>query len=187
MSELEKKGNIFIEKAAETLGKASIPPERNQFILITDREAICCKAEEAIRNSQETLNDVTPLRELTPWLTVLSETVYNALKRGVNIRWITEKPQNADALPKTLQKFLKNPKFSLRFVSTLPKAKLAIFDKKEMLMGIYSECNFAESPALWSNNPAIVSIAEDYFESCWKNGKDIKRQKGLILEESKVG
>jgi hypothetical protein len=39
-----------------------------------------------------------------------------------------------------------------------------------------TKSNFAVSPALYSNNPAITAIAESYFEACWENAVEVDAQ-----------
>jgi hypothetical protein len=123
------------------------------------------------------MNDITPFAELVPWLTVLSKSVEGALNRGVKIRWITEKPDNSSSILKFLQSHSKFKNFEVRFILSPLRAKMGIFDGKEVMLGINMDNGFAHSPALWSNNPSFAAIAENYFESCWKRGLDLKIEK----------
>jgi sugar-specific transcriptional regulator TrmB len=180
-SELKREADIFAKRNRETINEASIQPEKDQFVLITDRETITCRISKAYENTQATTNSITPLNELVPWLTVLSKHLDEALGRGVKIRWITDKPKDTNWNPKYLQTYIKHENFKLRFVSNPLKAKIAIHDSKEVIFGIFTDSGFARSPALWSNNPSLATIAESYFETIWKSGVDIKPKKNKLV------
>jgi sugar-specific transcriptional regulator TrmB len=176
-STLKHEADKFIKNAKDPLYEQPALPENDQFILYPEREAITCKAREVIENIHVSLNDITPFNELEPWLAILSKSVEEALKRGVKIRWITEKPETLPSIPKFLQVYLKHKNFEFRFVSKPLRAKIGIFDGKEVILGIFTDISFARSPALWSNNPSFAAIAESYFETCWKSGRNLKLEK----------
>lgn len=176
-SQLKKEADKFVNNVKDTVQEQLNQPENDQFILISEREALTCKAREAMENLQVSLNDITPFNELVPWLTVLSKSVEGALSRGVKIRWITEEPVSTRSISEFLQNHSQLKDFEIRFVPGTLGAKFGIFDSKEILLGININNGFARSPALWSNNPSFVAMAENYFESCWKKGRDLKHRK----------
>ncbi len=177
-SMLKHEAEKFVKNTKDPLYEQLALPENDQFIMYPEREAITCKAREATENIKVSLNDITPFNELEAWLAILSKSIEEALKRGVKIRWITEKPETIHSMPKFLQPYLKFRNFEVRFVSKPLRAKMGIFDGEEVILGIFIDSGFARSPALWSNNPSFATIAESYFESCWKTGVD------LILEKT---
>jgi hypothetical protein len=71
-SQLKKEADRFVKNAKYTVHEHLGLPGNDQFILIMEREAITCRAREALENMQVSLNDNTPFSELMPWLTVLS-------------------------------------------------------------------------------------------------------------------
>jgi sugar-specific transcriptional regulator TrmB len=171
---MEREANKFVQRASELLTETQTESEKDQFLLITGREAIICKAMEVTENTKETLKDITPFSEFVPWLAVLSESINEALKRGVKFQWLTDKPADANVVPNSLHTIINHPNFSLRFIPNAPKVKLGIFDHKEVLLGIFAKSSFALSPCLWSNNPSLVTIAGSHFETWWKKGIDMK-------------
>jgi sugar-specific transcriptional regulator TrmB len=174
---LKKEADKFVKNVRDPLYEQLALPEGDQFILYSEREAITCKAREVIENINVSLNDITPFSELEPWLSVLSKSIDEALNRGVKIRWITERPKNLRSMPKFLRAYLKYPNFEVRFVSQPLRAKIGIFDSKDVILGVFMETGFARSPALWSNNPSFTAIAENYFETLWGNGQNLKLEK----------
>lgn len=172
-SQMEKEAANFVQIATQMLGETSTEPEKDQFLLITEREGITCKAIQAIENTEETFQDITPFSEFVPWLVVLLECIEDALERGVKVRWITNKPGDVN-LPKSLGTCINHPNFELRYIPYFPEVKMGIFDNKELLLGVLAKADFAVSPCLCSNNSSLMKLAENYFESCWKKGVDWK-------------
>jgi sugar-specific transcriptional regulator TrmB len=171
---VEKEANKFVQRAAQIFDEPQTELEKDQFFLITGREAITFKAIQMIDNTNVTFNDITPFSEFVPWLTVLFDSINKALNRGVNIRSIIDKPAQANSLPKSLQTIIYHPNFSLRFIPSFPKVKLGIFDNAEVLLGLFTKSGFGLSPYLWSNNSSLSVIAESHFEAWWKKAIDAK-------------
>ena len=63
--------------------------------------------------------------------------------------------------------FWKSPYAKLKYLNSIPKTVMAIYDSKEVFIFIEPEADLTESPALWSNNSSVVSMAKDCFEILW--------------------
>jgi hypothetical protein len=74
----------------------------------------------------------------------------------------------------TIDVFIRNPIFELRTLPPPIDVRLSVFDGKEVFIATTATANAAESPALWTNSPAMVSTFEDYFRMKWKLAKDYK-------------
>lgn len=142
--------------------------ENHQFILVPKREALVNKIKKTIEGANESILISAPWRETTQWLFTLHESWQLALDKGVKIHWITEKQAAPYLTDEITQSLIKNPNFTLRRDATSVKARFAIYDDKEVSIIILSTANTGGSPALWSNNPAMVFILKDYFETKWE-------------------
>ncbi len=180
-SKLKKEADKFVRNSKDTFHEQIGLPGNDQFFLISEREAITCKAREETENLQVSLNNITPFDELVPWLTVLSKSIDTALSKGVIIRWITDVPTDMSSISKFMESHSEYCNLAIRFASGALRAKIGIFDSKEILLGININDDFARSPALWSNNLSLVAMAENYFESCWKKGRDLNHEKINLL------
>ena len=172
-SKLKEKANELAKSSAEKFAKAADMQESGQFVLITEIEGIAYKTSKVIEKSMENLHYISPLRELAAWLAKLSDSFINAMDREVDIKWVTEIPKDSERLPKIVQTFVRNPQFRLRSVPYQTKAKMGIYDKKEIIMALLVAPDIGEAPALWSNNQSFVSIAEEYFDKIWEKGTDV--------------
>jgi hypothetical protein len=104
------------------------------------------------------------------WVLHLAEAMKKALKRGVKIRLIVEKPKDVNSFPEIIQDFKKNPCFKIRYILTPPFAVVTIYDKKKVRITTCittATAGSEGSPALWSNDPCLLAIVQDYFEIMW--------------------
>jgi hypothetical protein len=49
----------------------------------------------------------------------------------------------------------------------IPKTVMVKYDNKETFIFTKPNAELKNSPALWSNDPSIISMAEDYFDILW--------------------
>ena len=61
----------------------------------------------------------------------------------------------------------KYPSLEVRLVSNYPLTSFVIYDKKEIFIIEFSTVNLTESPALWSNCPSLLALANEYFDASW--------------------
>ncbi len=179
---LKEQAQQFVERTELIANEIPLCSEEQQFVLITEREAIINKMKEEMDNMQHTADCIVSISEALLWFDVLSESVEAMLCRGLSVRWIIELP-DANQLPKHYQTYLKYPNFKIKYLSGLHRAKCAIFDDRDLLLNTFTGAGFAHMPSLWSNNPSLVAIAGSYFENCWKNvavaKPETKVQRGL--------
>jgi len=91
-----------------------------------------------------------------------------ALERGVKIRYITHIPKSAK-LPQVIQTLKKIGNFEIRNTDTKLQAGITIHDKKSFAIITSSNSDPQEIEALWSNNPAVAKLAQDYFDLKWQS------------------
>jgi len=147
---------------------AKIHQENHQFVLIPKKEVIIGRVKKAVEAAKKNILIITPWRELPQWLFILHESWQLALNKGVEVRWITEKQAVPCLLNEITRSLIKDPNFKLRTEPNSSKARFAIYDGKEVFITVLSALNATDSPALWTNNPAIIYILKDYFETKWQ-------------------
>lgn len=166
-SELHKKATRLLKKHREK-NENNAPQEENfQFALIPERENLMFKTQKMTENAQNSIRLMIPLKKLSPWIINHSDMFEKAIRRNVKIQVITEKPGNGETLPKIMCDFNKDPSFEIRTVLQPLKACFGINDTKEILLSTSAKSGPAESPAVWSNNPGLIELAQTYFETAW--------------------
>lgn len=126
----------------------------------------------ALRDYLKDLSEVQTSRNcIFNWRCILNginsdfEQHKNALERGVKIRFITHIPEG-EKMTQSIKTLMKTGSFEIKCVSTAPKAFTDIFDKKSV--HIITLPNDSGIEVLRSNNPAVIELAQDYFELKWQ-------------------
>ena len=147
--------------------KKTIQEENPHFVLVPKKEAAINRRNRQIEAAQTSIDAIVTFNRLRRGAFTLHDVTKKALKRGVKIRAITEKPENLNEIPESIQDFQKNPSFKLRYILNSPLAVVTIYDRKEMLVTTSALEDLGESSALWSNNPSLLTIINDFFEIMW--------------------
>jgi sugar-specific transcriptional regulator TrmB len=132
------------------------------FVVIPNRDQIVKQALRLVNKTRQSLEVVVS------W-SFFSEFVYETFPEkfcpNVPKQCIIQQPPESKSL-ELIKKFKIQSNTQLRFVQPSPKAMLAIFDKKEALM--IEKPELPDSPAFWTNNPAMLLMAQNYFDNLWK-------------------
>ena len=112
------------------------------------------------------------LKTILPWemfvrlSTIHSKRQQRALSRGVNIRVLTKNP-----VSKSLEELEKanaiDPLLEIRYVPQI-SGLFTIVDDQTVFIQTETEDNCFEGKILRSNNPSLVAIVKDYYETIWE-------------------
>lgn len=173
INELNHAAEIFVSKANQRYSKTIHSIEKDRFTLITEKQSIIHKIQELIEKTQQTYYSISPRREFLSCLTILADSLYSIRNKGVEVRWITQAPDHENT-EKICEILSENPQISVKWVPESVSVKFGMKDTKEIVLAVFEEGNFAETPGLWTNSPAVISLAKNYFDDCWKNGRSLK-------------
>ena len=168
-SDLSKKANCIAKEISDNYGNSNYPTEKDQIVAINEKKALVLKCQESIEKCKLSIDCIAPFNELPKWMISCSRSFDLARSNGAKIRWITQKPENKESFDPLLAELTKNPLMEVKVCSKI-SVKLGIYDQEETILSVFSEGNFADNPALWTNSPAIITLASNYFESNWKKG-----------------
>ena len=158
----------LLEKVAKKVSKLDLQEGYPQFVLIPKKEVLFHRIERATKTAQASVFIFTPWIELTQWVSRDFAHFKEALARGVEIRWITEKSAPSNLQSEALGVLAKAPKFRVGYIANPFAERFGIFDGKELFIATVTKPNAGESPALWTNNSGLIRILEDYFKMKWK-------------------
>ncbi len=174
----------LLKKFPEKKPRTNFKQETHEFVLIPKKEAVIRKIGKSIEDAHRSVLSITPWKELTQWLFMLEKSWNKALKRGITVRWITDKPQNGYSGLENITTILANPHFKHKFMPNSPKKRMGIFDCKEVYVATLGESDAADSPALWTDNSTMIHMLNDYFEMNWKLAEEYKIEKHQHLQNS---
>ncbi len=121
------------------------------------------------------------LKTILPWemfvklSTIHSKKQKRALRRGVKIRVLTEKP-----VGKSLEELEKanaiDPLLEIRYVPQI-SGLFSVVDDQTVFVQTETEDNCYEGKILIANNPSLVAIINDYYETLWEKASEIPIKK----------
>jgi sugar-specific transcriptional regulator TrmB len=172
---LQEEADRLVSHFPEKTEERIYGQERDRFLLVSERTALMHLIKKVVEATRKYILIITSWNDCAQWHSILPEAWSNAAKKGVNIRWLTEKTENANLQPEIMMAALQKPNFLLRVLPHQPNARFGICDGTGAFMAISSNPNAAESPALWTNNRVIISLMEYYFETMWKKSSKMQR------------
>jgi sugar-specific transcriptional regulator TrmB len=90
-----------------------------------------------------------------------------ALKNGVELRFVIEKPVNHQ-LPKWVK--ATQEKYSNLEIKTKANplvASVSIFDHNKAAIAFDANSSLSKGPDLWTTNPALTALCQTYFDTAW--------------------
>ena len=144
--------------------------EIHQFLLIPKKETCIQRIKKTINLASISILFIAPWRETTQWLFTLHEPFKHALDRNVEIRCLSQE-QKAIKFPKGINELLNHQNFELRLRSDPCDVRFGVYDDQEAFFATSESEDAAESPALWTNNSAIVHVLRHYFETEWVSAR----------------
>jgi len=160
--ELKKKESWLLNNFNSYNTKMILQEDIAQFKITSEITLILKLHRELIQKAHITIDVIIPfvtkpskLVEIWAYLHEL-----NMTKRSVKIRCITDKPKKSMWKQQALAE---NTNLEYKYLAIIPFG-MHIFDKKEVTLSISKESGL---PCLWSNNPNILMLAQNYFEELW--------------------
>ncbi len=172
---LENKRNEFLEVQEKTTelflnfkennSKSTLREDEAQLRLISEQATV--RREKGVLDAvQRSFDEVTTWSYPHTALFVDMDDVTEALQRGVKIRVIIDKPDEK-ILSDIIEKLKKYPAFKIKYLPNAPKALMSVYDNKEAWICTCTQPVQKECPSLWTNNPCLLAILQDYFEILW--------------------
>jgi sugar-specific transcriptional regulator TrmB len=156
--------------------EAKLQKKDFQFILVPEGKTTVLRITKAMENAQTSHDSIVSWKK---FLRLMADAqkfrLKDAMKRSVKIRIITEKPEDEKTLPKIVQTFQKDPCFKVRYLLAAPQAHIALFDRREVFINTSITAALTETPLLWSDNPSLVAVVQDYFDIALITALELKR------------
>jgi len=145
--------------------KNATPDETSGFVFVPSKETLIRQLNKAIVNTKNSIEVSTTCKRLTAAGHSLADNLLKAWDRGVKGRVIID--YNEGNVCESIKDFWTPPRANIRYLPQIPRTVMAMLDRKEIFIFIRPKERLYESPALWSNVPSIVAMAEDYFDILW--------------------
>jgi hypothetical protein len=158
-TELKKKKKYLLENFFTNNKKIKLQ-EETQFKITAETTLLLNMHEKMMQNINNNLDVILlsvakPAKLFEEWkfLDKMHKT-----RKNVNVRVITNESAEKSQVTKN------NVKYKIRFSVTPLQFGMHIFDNKEVTLSISRNSGI---PCLWSNNPNVLMLAQNYFETLW--------------------
>jgi sugar-specific transcriptional regulator TrmB len=141
--------------------------DKTEFFLLPEMKERVLMIEEAINNARSAVDSFTTPKIFRQALVSSKETLMKTLKRGISFRFLVEDLKSKDLQLEIPKAILKSPRFEVRYVTVPVPAAAVLIDKKEIFFG--TTIDFQKATYLWSNNPYLVGIIQNHFETIWNS------------------
>jgi sugar-specific transcriptional regulator TrmB len=158
---IEKK----LGKAFQNLKLIPNLEEEQYFIVLPREEMAKLKALKALEEAQTSFVYVGDWIGLSRVVSDANEAFERAAKRGIKIRFITEKPKKKAS--KIFQNLRKQGDVELRYRPIQPSATMVLIDCREAFFFTGPIENRIDVPCLWSNNNSLLKVFGEYFDFMW--------------------
>jgi sugar-specific transcriptional regulator TrmB len=163
MSTLRQQTSLLIEKYSNPQRIPKTAGARPCFGVVYEADR-ARKYLNAIKTSKQTIEAVTSWRRFKQLNIHFEDLLQAALKQGVTIRFVTEKPVD-HRLPKWMKlALIKYPDFEVKTTLNLPLAVVAVFDRVEAAVAFDSSSSLTKGPDLWTAQEGLVLACQSFFE-----------------------
>jgi sugar-specific transcriptional regulator TrmB len=169
--ELTKKKAAFLENF-HPISKGTKSIDGDQFSLTFEKAVSLGKITSLIESAQNSIEYVASREKLRQFINYFSESLTEALNRGVKVKIISEPSKGEDDIRQSISQVFENKTISIRYLETLPNHFL-IMDDMEVLMATSVSGYLADNPVLWSKNSPQVMVYKKLFHDLWESSVEL--------------
>jgi len=148
--------------------------EKAHFALLSKRESIMSKMLAMVKNAEREFDIACSGRKIMPFIHNFAEQLKRIIKKGVNVRIISDLAGYEDTLPRVIKEQISpGNSIDLRYAD-LPSSHYMIVDFKEALISTATDGNMGENPCLWTNSDSLTGVFQGDFENLWHNSASWK-------------
>lgn len=142
------------------------------FVLVPGKEAFRNRIIKTWNSAKTSIDLMNDFQEAIAIHENILDFKAGAVHNDVKIRAILSQPQNYSAHKEGFFGFRGKSPFDVRHTDCpITPAKLMIIDNKEVIISINTKLRTLDQPHLWSNNPALVQIIQQWYDTMWEKGR----------------
>jgi len=164
--EAEQQSMNLIEEFEEKNRTPNLDAGNESFYMIVSKDVLLEKINKADASAKKSINVIGKWGVIRPIIFSQLDIYLRAVKEGVTIRFITDKPKLDDkTVAKLNRKF--GPMFEIRYLNEPLPMRGAIYDGQQANMRVAASNDQALIPSLWSTNAEFTKILLTFFEDLW--------------------
>jgi sugar-specific transcriptional regulator TrmB len=163
----------FLINFAKNNAEWAIEEDAPDYIMVPSKGPWRSKMREMVKNVQMSLDIVIPWKRYSQFTFLYPVEFMQSIKSCLQIRIVTEKPPNKPPLATSLSpgRLKKSGggknHLVIRYASIALPATVVVCDKREVYINTSATARIGDTPTLWSKNPCLLAIAQNYFDTMW--------------------
>jgi len=150
--------------------------DKTHFTLISEKDAIEKRIMLLIRKARRSIDFVDTFENAFRFVLSFADELLAAKKRNIEIRIITECPDNVNLIPDALKKHVPEDSFDIRYFEDLP-GNYILFDGNQALITTSARSAIPDGRCLWTDDPSLVGIVQKDFDKLLQESFDWKSLK----------
>ncbi len=148
-------------------------PEEEQphFVLISEKDVLSRKVTSTIENVRKSIDFVDSFENAFRFILSYGDDLKLAKKKNVDIRILTECPEEIGLIPEYLKKHIPHNSFTVRYSENIP-SRYILFDEKQAMITTSAGNSFSDGACLWTNDSSLVGIIHRDFEEQFRDALD---------------
>jgi len=168
-----RKGELLRGFRTVNLKRAVLEEEKAHFVLVQEKGAVASRCASMMRSAKKEI-DIAHSRENVSYIVSNhAKVLKRSASKGAKVRIITEPPEDVDTLPVTIERFIPENSFILRYSEDLTSYYM-IVDSMEAIVTTTLGAAPAENPSLWTNDISLISLLQRNFEDLFHVSLDWK-------------
>jgi len=141
----------------------------SQFVLVP-AQRVMDRIGKAVNQTQKSADLIISNINSVRGIADLVDKIKKSWNRGVKWRIVVCREGTKDETLWNRVDFCTRKLSQIKFIACNPLDLMGIYDQKETFIVKNPRMGLKESPALWSDNPALIHLASDHFEKIWSQG-----------------
>jgi sugar-specific transcriptional regulator TrmB len=167
LTELKSRGETFLKKHKNNNFSVKNFPEESKFVMVPSKEVLMKRLESSINNCRVSIEAATSSKRFMFACSKFKKAIDRAWSRDTRGRVVIEIPRSNMEEILEFKETWKPPYADIRYVRDIPPTVMVMYDRREVFIFVDPEADLSSSPALWSNNPCLLSMVVSYFELLW--------------------
>ncbi len=163
----------LIERLGQETKKDNEKESSSHFVLITEKDTLSKRVSSLIEHANSSIDFIDSFENAFRFVLMYADALKVAKRNHVDVRIITNFPNDVELIPKTLMKYVPENSFVVRYSDNLP-SRYAIFDRNNAMITTSAGDTFSESKCLWTNDGNLVNIIRRDFEDQFRDSIDWK-------------
>ena len=144
----------------------------SNFMIVPKNAAYIHRIIDCVENAKKSIDAITTWKRFES-CSVFAEKLGEAQMQGVKLRIIVEKPEEEESLIDLLNQLCISIS-KCKVISFSPDAVFCLYDKQLLTLCTEKRTELTESPAMVTDNPSLIALANSYFRNTWIVAQPLK-------------